>query len=826
MKNYRKLTTIAITTIFIITMLSLNLQPTKAAIIERDTFVFAWVVPNPIGVNQNLQITFQMDKTSPTAIGLTGGDHFTGFTVEVTKPDGTTETLGPAEAWAMSGAFFNYVPTQVGTYTFQTFFPGQWINTTFTDYYFRPSESTVTTLDVQEDPIPGWPDVPLPTEYWERPIYAENKGWNQVADNWLFKGYDIATRPFPGSPAFAPYTSAPNSGHILWNRELWYAGIVGGPFGDKTYYTGLAYEQPFEPIIIHGDIIYVEHGPASNNPYGTRSIDMYTGEENWFLPGVTIDFAQTLNVENPNEHGIVPHLWDQSGFSSNRTLVAYDPITGIKQFTITNASYGQGQSLYWGPIIAGPSGELIGYSLNANADYLQMWNSSKAIYSTYRWIGDGPEGGGIYNPPIGGIIDGRLGIQWRVNIPDFPSNPNVWKINVQEGADKLIAIDQDSSVYPYRYIHVAYPLDLQKDSSGNYPDSIQPLWSHVRTNIMGQWVRISRNINDGVYAQFDEATATFHVYDEETGIERGTAGPFPEGFGIFNRNYIIAYGKIFTVGYGGHVLAYDVETLELVWDSYYGSSGFETPYGSWPTYAGPTVADGKLFTTNDDHSPDSVLWRGGKMWVFDTDTGAGLWNISGWYRIPAISDGVLVAANSLDGKIYAFGKGPSATTVVAPQNAIQVGESFTITGAVTDQSPGTKDTPAIADEDMSAWMEYMYMQKPFPSDAKGVDVTLATLDPNGNLVQIGQTTTDLDGNFGFTWTPQVPGTHQIIATFAGSNSYGSSYGTSYLSAVEAPQPTPPPEPTPAPMTDTYIAGSTIAIVAAIVVVALLLLRKK
>ena len=43
----------------------------------------------------------------------------------------------------------------------------------------------------------------------------------------------------------------------------------------------------------------------------------------------------------------------------------------------------------------------------------------------------------------------------------------------------------------------------------------------------------------------------------------------------------------------------------------------------------------------------------------------------------------------------------------------------------------------------------------------------------------------------------------------------------YLAYVEAPAASTPPDPTPAPMTDTYIAGSTVAIIAAIGVVVFL-----
>ena len=117
------------------------------------------------------------------------------------------------------------------------------------------------------------------------------------------------------------------------------------------------------------------------------------------------------------------------------------------------------------------------------------------------------------------------------------------------------------------------------------------------------------------------------------------------------------------------------------------------------------------------------------------------------------------------------------------------------------------------------------MQKPIPS-AMGVPVSIDCIDPNGNFIHVGDTTSDMSGVFGFTWSPMVPGLYNIMATFAGSESYGSSYASTYMTAIEAPAPEATPTPTPAPMTDTYIAGSTVAIVAAIAIVAILLLRKK
>jgi hypothetical protein len=157
-----------------------------------------------------------------------------------------------------------------------------------------------------------------------------------------------------------------------------------------------------------------------------------------------------------------------------------------------------------------------------------------------------------------------------------------------------------------------------------------------------------------------------------------------------------------------------------------------------------------------------------------------------------------------------------------------------------DISAGTKQNeqaadfpngvPAVSDASQSAWMEYVYMQKPKPSDAFGVPVTLSVIDSNGNLRPIGSTTSDTSGMFTYTWMPDIQGSYTVIATFAGSQSYwGSSAETSfYASAVHA-TPTPTTSQTNLATTSdlmTYMAVGVIAIIIAIAVVGLLILRKR
>jgi hypothetical protein len=156
---------------------------------------------------------------------------------------------------------------------------------------------------------------------------------------------------------------------------------------------------------------------------------------------------------------------------------------------------------------------------------------------------------------------------------------------------------------------------------------------------------------------------------------------------------------------------------------------------------------------------------------------------------------------------------------------------------VIDTAAGTKQNeqaarfpngvPAVSDESMIDWMEYVYQQRPRPTNATGVEVVINVLDPNNNYYEVGRATSDANGMFSCAFTPPVPGKYTVIATFEGSNGYWPSQAETAINVEEAPAATPAPTPTPAPMTDTYVMGFGIAMLIAIVIgFALLLLRKR
>ena len=167
------------------------------------------------------------------------------------------------------------------------------------------------------------------------------------------------------------------------------------------------------------------------------------------------------------------------------------------------------------------------------------------------------------------------------------------------------------------------------------------------------------------------------------------------------------------------------------------------------------------------------------------------------------------------------------------------GNSVLVEGMVTDISPGTDDValkkrfpngvPAVADENMSDWMLYVYKQFPRPADVKGVEVVVEVLDPNNNYYEVGRATSDDSGFYKVTFEPPVPGEYTIIASFKGSKAYYGSFAKTAIVVEDAPQPTPEPTPTPASVADMYFLLVSVSMIIAIVVVLallILLLRKR
>jgi len=96
---------------------------------------------------------------------------------------------------------------------------------------------------------------------------------------------------------------------------------------------------------------------------------------------------------------------------------------------------------------------------------------------------------------------------------------------------------------------------------------------------------------------------------------------------------------------------------------------------------------------------------------------------------------------------------------------------------------------------------------------------LYVLDSNNNYRSIGTTTTNAQGEYGFTWTPDIPGNYTVYAVFGGTGAYYGSSASTYFYAG-SPAATAPPTATPVTglASNTTVEYIGIAIIVVIIII--------
>jgi hypothetical protein len=877
-KNAKSKTFVSIFLVLLLTFSAmLVLLPTISATPAWTipTYAFIAVSPNPVGVGQSTFVMIWLDKPPPTAAGY-GGDRWQHYTVEVTKPDGKVDVLGGSSGFtsdATSSTFTTYTPTMVGTYTFVFKFPGQIASLTNPDNGLPGSasdfvndtysaSSATTTLTVQEKQLDPVPNYPLPTAYWSRPIEGQNTEWASISSNYLYPALAAYTY---GAERLQPDGISPNSPHVMWTKPIQFGGIVGGTtgIGGATFYSGLSYETKFNnPIVIYGKLFYGLPRGSSGSGGGYVCVDLQTGQQVWWQNyTVNPTFGQLYLYESFNQHGVIAngYLWATSG----TTWIAYDPLDGNWLFNLTDVPSGT--------IAYGSNGEILRYVLNynttANRGWLALWNNTAAPAlagatgtgsSAYQWR------------PVGKVVNASQAYSWNVTIPNLTNVGGSPTIRYVVADDVLLgSFGSPGGVSTANPGCTVFAISLKPSSRGtlswikNYP---APLG-----NITRQFEAVDPSTR--VFTMSDKETRQWLGYSLDDGsLLWGPVGNTRAfnyyatvGSGGVSQVGYVAYGNLYTDGYGGELFCYSTKNGTLLWKYNNTNSGLDTPWGNYPLFTA-AIADGKIYLFSNEHSPNVPPYKGEKVRCLNAITGEELWTMLGWAGVGGfadwgwpVADGYIVYLNTYDMQIYCIGKGPSATTVDAPLTAISKGQSLMLRGTVTDQSAGAKRlveesknsiVAAVSDASMSGWMEYLYMQKPKPSDTVGVTVKLTAFDPNGNSQNIGSTTTDTNGKYGISWTPSLEGTYYVIAEFEGTDSYWGSQDTTYFAVESASAQSPTASATPtqtvaptiAPTstvspssvpntgsalgTEVYIAVAAVVVVVAVVVAALVLRKRK
>ncbi len=767
-------------------------------------------------------------------------------------------------------------------------------------------------MTVTQEQVPNFPEPPLPTDYWTRPITDINRQWYTIASNWLQGSWLQGNIQTVGT--------GPLSAHVLWARPILPAypgGIADANYGPLNANIE-DYLSPWGGcIIMNGIIYYNTPQSAETSHYGYYAVDLHTGQQIWYNngtnpitlaaytgaggvdPAITqtypkLSCGQMLEVNNVNGRGIASYLWEQGpATSSDRagytTWYMLDPSNGDLMLTLHNVPSGTGAT--------DRQGDLLIYTYSATTGNILCWNSTQAIPP------GGPLGTGqqTWRPEVGQVIDTMNNTlfkpgTWSSSVDAAtlaalnagPLTPYTMNVTVDKNLPGGMTILKDATrepiglfgsqinntysggtATPTADIFTVWKVTIKDHATAYspYPNLAGTLNNNlgfaasldykkdVTVPITGKNYTWSISLGGqadkaGIFVLRCTQTSQLWVYSLQTGSLMygpidGIQGGNANDQMIYYSQSALVYGNtlLVTDGYQGTITAYDAQTgtFQWVYTASAAPNSFESQYGANMPISLGDICNGIIYTWSNEHSPTNPLWRQSYTRCINATNGELLWKLPTYMDFigtpSAIADGCLVTASDYDNLIYCIGKGPSGTTVNAPLSGVTEGNSFTITGTVTDQSAGaiahaakfgmTNGVAAVSDSDQEAYMTYLYEQQVKPTDATGVPVDISVIDPNGNLVSVGTATSDVNGFFSFQVKPEMlaagSGTYQVIASFKGSNSYGSSMAESAFT-VNSAAPTASPVPVAAqPPTDMYVLGAAIAIIIAIAIVGIVLL---
>jgi outer membrane protein assembly factor BamB len=822
LKSKSKISTIALILIFTIsTILVAFPAATAQENPTKKTFAYIGAVPNPAGVNQ--EVLLHIGITDYLA---TFTDGWEGLSVTITDPDGVVTTIDNVRTDSTGGTGRVFTPTKVGIYTLQTHFPEQvydWVNPPAFDptltgpLTYLASDSDTLDLVVQAEAIEYYPAHPLPTEYWIRPIDTQIREWYTIAGNWLTEPANL----------YAPYNDGPETAHILWAVPFTTGGLVGGDIGEVAFEAGDAYEGKWIGSIIFAGKLYYRDGSGSDRWQRVVCVDLHTGEELWrktLLDNRTISFGQTMFWDNFEYHGVFDYLWVTVG----STWYAFDPFNGDLVYTLTNVPSGSR--------MFGPKGEILVHTVNLAEGWMTLWNSTNipelpagtAGFAKGQWR------------PQGKTVDATSGYMWNKTIPT--GLPGSVKITLE---DRIIG----SNINPAEVGVVATEI-LRIWGISTSPGHEGTLLFNTTWTAPGDVVmdHAAASLEDGVFVLWAKETRSFYAFS----IENGTNlwGPTESQYYLdaledfVPASKHIAYGKLFSASVGGVAYAYDIKNGTRLW-SYEASDPYQEFLHAnnwWLRIL--FITDGKIYLGHSEHSGIEPKPRGAPFICLDVETGEEVFRVDGllhstrWGGRAIIGDSIIASQDTYDQRVYAIGKGPTATTVEAPLVAIPKGTGVTIRGKVTDISPGTEEygvrarfpngVPAVSDEDMGDWMLYVYKNFPIPTDLAGVTVTIDAYAPDGTYNNLGTVVSDGTGMFKMMWTPDDEGEYTIIATFMGSKSYWPSYAETALSVGPATPTGGPitPEEQPPLITTEVAILIAVVVIAAVAIAAYWVLRRR
>ena len=735
----------------------------------EKTVGFMSVAPTLIGVGQTATVNLWV---FPLPTNYLYQPYFGGFneiTVTFVKPDGSEDSFMPVDGTgqfvpgqteATGSLYFFYEPDMAGDWSVSFTMPEQNVTDSTGTVIYKGCTSSTASFTVQTDPVNagllnGWPWPPLPNEnvFWSYPINTNNREWSQISGDWLAM-MNSATFYGPAYRHWQQYGSAPSTAHILWSHSYNQGGIIGGDYGSLSDMTSTSTDKG--SVVLNGKVYYNIYGAGQ-----FQCVHQATGEILYTMDG-SVTGAIHLPGNELAQNMLDPSVVLAGSFGSN--VASY-----IFESTYTTWNYRNPRT-----------GTIVRSLANATSSYyVRLIDGTNLAY--------GVRNGNLFKWDLSKVTGNNwpTGIIWETPLPT--------PIAIARGVN-LFGVSADLSTVVVNTYNEYWGYSTEDGTSTWYLSLDYPVNTNEEFDLYG--------VDDFII--YDPTETTFKCYSMLNGRLLWTSrsyadSPWASTWTVYN-SQSNDYENLYLALPDGTVTALSLETGEEIWRSEPIPSTEYTNNVN-PFVYGCMLVGGKVYAFGGYALGYGInpIPRFALLVCINATTGDIEYTLPGGVYPSSAANGYVTGAGYYDGNMYCIGKGPTQTTIMASPKVSAQGTSVLIEGSIIDISPIAQDiasqfrfpngVPAVADEDMSEWMDYLYMQNatllnnpPLPD---GVTVTLSVVDPNSNCYEIGTVTSDSSGLYKLTWTPEIEGEYTVYAQFDGSGSYYSSYATTALSVSEA-----------------------------------------
>ncbi|HDQ05353.1 MAG TPA: hypothetical protein ENN36_01350, partial [Candidatus Bathyarchaeota archaeon] len=586
-KNKTKISTITLTLILTISAILVALPATIAQQEEPETwktYAFLGAVPNPVGKDQTVLFHVGIfQQLVSTGMG------WEGLSITIEKPDGTTDTISGIRTDSTGGTGKTYTPDQVGTYYCQAHFPAQEITETKRapagarrapllpiGTVMEASSSDILELVVQEEPIEYYPDNPLPSEYWTRPIDAQLRSWSRITGNWLAATFT--------APTVVPANEeAPETAHILWTKPLTMGGLAGAAetdYQEWSFSHGDAYEGKWtNRLIIDGILIYCHR--TNDRPLYYTALDIRTGEELWnkvLLDNRTIAFGQNLVWQGYNHHAVYPYFW----VTVSSDWYAFDPYTGEWEFTVKNVPAGTtltddqgwlyrlgldfetGEGYIWSMVdLIEPFGE--------DSPVPGSWLPAGSFYGARRDTYDAAE---MENDTLTEAAQRAYIAEFTFPVDQCPGGSGVIRATEFGGRSQANLDVWNGKVFGLQYSTTeintwAISLEAGKEGTMLFSETWHAPAEWKEGNLEIEFNAVS--LEDGAAIIWTKDTLEYYAFSTDNGkyMWGPTEGEYYMNYygwtELGERPPFIWNGKLYSTGAGGHIYCYDLTNGKVLW---------------------------------------------------------------------------------------------------------------------------------------------------------------------------------------------------------------------------------------------------------------------